>query len=366
MTSDVLRVLHVAQPVDAGVARVLVDLVHDQLGCGWEVWVACPPGGWLPSAAEAAGARVVSWPASRQPGPRLVREVRTLSAVVRSIDPTVVHLHSAKAGLAGRLAIRGRRTTVFQPHAWSFLAAGGVLGAISRTWERWATRWTDLVVAVSAAEASRGVAAGVSAPVVVTPNGVDLQRWRPRDRARARAELGLEPGPLALCAGRIAHQKGQDVLVRAWPLIRTRVPGARLVLVGDGPERQNLMAMGGVGVELHGSVDDLAPWYAAADVVVLPSRWEGMALVPLEAMASGRPVVATDVDGVREALGAEAGAVVPAGALEELVAAVSLRLADPVLCAAEGRAARARAVEQFDVRRCAAAVSTAVATLKGA
>ncbi len=363
--SPEVRVLHVAQPVEAGVARVVVDLVTEQVGRGWEVALACPPDGWLPSAARATGARVLPWRATRQPGPGVPGEVRRLRAVLREVDPDVVHLHSSKAGLAGRLAIRGRRHTAFQPHAWSFLASGGPLGATSRRWEQWAGRWTDLVVAVSDAEAARAAEAGITAPVVVAPNGVDVDRWTPRDREHARAELGLGTGPVAVCAGRLAAQKGQDRLVDLWPDVRARVPGARLVLVGDGPARLALEAAAGPGVELRGASADLAPWYAAADVVVLPSRWEGMALVPLEAMASGRSVVATDVDGVREALGPDAGVVVPAADGAALVEAVSHRLADPALCEAEGAAGRARVLARFDVRRCAAAVGDAVAALAG-
>ncbi|MEX5720533.1 glycosyltransferase [Geodermatophilus maliterrae] len=355
--------LHVTQPVEAGVARVVLDLITDQVGRGWEVWLACPTDGWLPLAARAAGARVLPWHATRQPGPGVVREVRRLSAILREVDPAVVHLHSSKAGLAGRLAVRGRRPTAFQPHAWSFLATGGPLGAASHRWEQWAARWTDLVVAVSEAEASRTAEAGISAPVVVAPNGVDVDRWAPRDRAHARAQLGLGAEPIALCAGRLAHQKGQDILVDLWPSVRARVADSCLLLVGDGPTRQSLEAAAGPGIVFGGASADLAPWYAAADVVVLPSRWEGMALVPLEAMASGRSVVATDVDGMREALEPDAGEVVSAGDRTALADAVSRRLADSALCAAEGASGRSRAVAYFDVRRCAAVVGDAVAAL---
>ncbi|MYS76430.1 glycosyltransferase, partial [Streptomyces sp. SID5926] len=87
-----------------------------------------------------------------------------------------------------------------------------------------------------------------------------------------------------------------------WESVLARVPGARLVLVGDGPDRARLTARAPASVLFTGTVADAAPWYRAADLVVLPSRWEGMALAPLEAMACGRPVVVTDVDGAREGL----------------------------------------------------------------
>lgn len=358
-----MRILHVAQPVDAGVPRVVVDLLTDQVARGWDVALACPPSGWLPEAAAEAGVRVLPWPATRAPDHHVPDEARRLAALVRRARPQLVHLHSGKAGLAGRLAVRGGLPTVFQPHAWTFLAAGGPVGAASLRWERWASRWTDLVVAVSADEERRGREAGVRAPTVVAPNGVDVRRWAPRDRAAARAELGLGEGPVAVCAGRLARQKGQDVLAGVWPQVRARVPGARLLLVGDGPERKALERAAVPGVELRGPASDLGPWYAAADVVVAPSRWEGMALVPLEAMASGRSVVATAVDGAREALGEDAGAVVPQEDAAALADAVVRRLADPDLRRREEAAGRARAVAHFDVRTCAARVGDAVAAL---
>jgi glycosyltransferase involved in cell wall biosynthesis len=358
-----MRVLHVSQPVDAGVARVVVDLVADQVARGWDVAVACPAEGWLPEAARKAGARVAPWSATRSPGPRTVAEAQALSKIVDEFTPAVVHLHSAKAGLAGRLAVRGRLPTVFQPHAWSFEAVDGVMRVASQWWERVGAGWSDLVVAVSDSERSRGGDAGIRTPVFVARNGVDPDRWRPGNRAAARTSLGLGDGPLIVCVGRLTRQKGQDRLIALWPEVRAAVPGASLVLVGDGPDRTVLEAAAGPGVVFAGATDDPEPWYAAADVVVVASRWEGMALVPLEAMACERSVVATDVDGVRETLGLEAGAVVPADDGEALRAALVRRLTDPEMAGREGRAGRARVVSWFNVWKTTAAVADAVERL---
>jgi glycosyltransferase involved in cell wall biosynthesis len=289
--------------------------------------------------------------------------------VISRADPALVHLHSSKAGLAGRLAVRRALPTVFQPHAWSFDAVSGVVAGATRTWERSAVRWTDLIVAVSSEEQARGERAGVRAAYVVAPNGVDVERLQPSDIRPARDRLGLGAGPLAVCVGRLARQKGQDMLVAGWPTVREVVPDARLLLVGDGPDRTHLETIRGEGVELVGGVEDPSLWYAAADVVVMPSRWEGMALVPLEAMACGRSVVTFAVAGVRESLGVDdsgsspAGAVVPEGQPEALLAAVAARLADPAAAAREGLAGRARVTKLFDVRRTAHDLTDRVAPL---
>lgn len=360
------RVLHVSQPVDAGVAVVLADLAEHQCALGWEVHLACPPSGWLVSRLAGSPVHLHAWPAGRSPGAAVPREARALRGIVRTTGPDVVHLHSAKAGLAGRLAIRGRVPTVFQPHAWSFHAADGPLQGASTRWERMALRWTDLLIAVSRGELDEGLRLGIRARrSEVISNGVDTTYFTPADRLQARERLGQSPGPMAVVLGRLARQKGQDLAIDAWAQVRALVPGARLAIVGDGPERPELARALPPGVSLHGAVADPRDWYAAADVVLLPSRWEGMALVPLEAMASGRAVVGFDVAGVAESIG-DAGTTVPSRDIEALADAVAERLGDPALAEQEGKRGRARAEEFFDRSETLARTSEATASLIGA
>jgi glycosyltransferase involved in cell wall biosynthesis len=349
-----LSILHVSQPVDGGVARCVGDLVADQLARGWRVGVACPPGGPLPAFVRAAGAEHHRWPAKRDPGPRAAVETIRLARILRASSPDLVHLHSSKAGLSGRLALRRRRATVFQPHAWSFLAAGGVLRAGALAWERRAASWADAVVCVSEGERRIGDDAGLTATLRVVPNGIDLDAFRaagPEERRDARERLGLGPAPLAVCVGRLSRQKGQDVLVDAWPEVASRVPGAELVLVGSGPDEAALRSRARIVVH-----SDLRDWLAAANAVVQPSRWEGLAYTVLEAMATARAVVATDVAGMREALGEDA----PLVQVEDrrgLAAAVAELLLAPDRADARGRALRERAERVYDVRRATQAMA---------
>ncbi|MBN9737924.1 glycosyltransferase family 1 protein [Pseudonocardia sp. P1] len=353
-----MRVLHVSQPVDAGVAAVVAQLCVSQREQGWEPRVACPDG---PLAARMTGAGIAvgTWCAGRSPGPATLAETRALAGLIRAHDPDVVHLHSSKAGLAGRLALRGRRPTLFQPHAWSFAAVNGTAGSAARRWERFGARWTHRLLCVSDDELAAGRAAGVAGPAVTVPNGVDTDRFRPSSRAAARAALGLPADArIVLCLGRTAEQKGQDLLLHAWPSVRSRHPDARLVLVGDGPRRAAWQSgCSDPTVLWRDTAGDPAPWYAAADVVALPSRWEGMPLVALEAMSAGRPVVGFDVAGLREAVGPDAGEVVAPGDVGALAAALGHRLGPDGRAAREGDAGRARVLERFDVRVMTAAVA---------
>jgi glycosyltransferase involved in cell wall biosynthesis len=347
------RVLHVTQTTITGTARVVADVARSQQEAGWDIRVASPAGeplvGWL----RDAGVPHLRWEATRAPGPATAAEVVRLDRIVRGTAPDLLHLHSSKAGLAGRAAVRGSRATIFQPHAWSFAAVGGAARRATIAWERAAARWADVVLCVSEGERRRGEQAGVAGRYRVVPNGVDLDRFRAGDSAArddARRRLGLDPGPLAVCVGRLSRQKGQDLLLAAWPTVRREVPEAQLVLVGGGdldgdPELPS-------GVAAVGDQPEVTGWLHAADVVVAPSRWEGMSLGVLEAMASGRSVVAAEVEGMAEALGDEGtGALVPPEDSGALVAAVVPRLRDRAGADQEGRAGRARAERCFDVRR---------------
>jgi glycosyltransferase involved in cell wall biosynthesis len=364
-----LTVLHVSQPTDGGVARYVEDAVADQVGRSWRVVVAAPSYGDLARRIEAAGAKHVDWTASRTPGPGSLLDTFRLARIVEREQPALVHLHSSKAGLAGRLAIRGRRTTIFQPHAWSFEAVRGPVRAGALLWERRAARWAAAILCVSEGERRRGEEAGVAAIWRVIRNGVDLEVWPEasrEERSAARRRLALDERPTVVCVGRLSRQKGQDILLRAWPAIVSSVPEAQLVLVGDGPDRESLRRQAGEGVQLVGERADVSDWLAAADVVAFPSRWEGMSIGMLEAMASGRSVVASDVPGAQEALGREAGAVVPPEDTVVLANAIVTRLQDPAQAAAEGRAARESAERSHDLKATTAALGELYEELLGA
>ncbi|WP_211358100.1 glycosyltransferase [Amycolatopsis cihanbeyliensis] len=333
-----------AQPTTGGVARYVAAAAADQRRRGWDVLVACPEGGMLADALEARAVPRLPWSAARAPGRATAAETARLAGIVATARPDTVHLHSAKAGLAGRLAVRGRLPTLFQPHGWSWLAANGTLAHASTGWERLACRWTHRLLCVGEGEAVQGRAAGIGMPLTVVRNGVDLDEFAPAGRPPRRPG-----GPTALCPGRLTRQKGQDVLLAAWPLVRRRCPGARLVLLGDGELAGELRARRMPGVEFVPEVTDVRPWYAAADVVVLPSRWEGLSLTALEAFASGRCVVGNDVPGLAELLDDRCGERVRAGDAAALATAVADRLDDLPRARAEGDAARVHAKE-FDLR----------------
>jgi glycosyltransferase involved in cell wall biosynthesis len=364
-----VAVLHATQPTHGGVARYVAAAAADQLSRGWRVVVACPAGGRLATELRAAGVAWLHWPATRSPGPATVGQVRRLRHLIKQVRPDVVHLHSAKAGLAGRLAVRGSLPTIFQPHGWSWLAARGATARAALAWERHATRWTTVLVCVGEGEAAQARRWRVNIPPVTIRNGIDLECFTPPGRAQraaARSRLGLDQAvPLAVCLGRITRQKGQDVLLAAWPQVRQGCPAAQLCLVGGGDGAVKLRRRPPPGVRFVPPVTDPRPWYAAADVVVLPSRWEGLSLTLLEALASGCCVVIADIPGLAEAVPTGAGGRFRVADPDALASALLPRLTNPQLRLAEGHQA-ARAARAFDVRRTHEHLAQVTAQLAGA
>lgn len=182
---------------------------------------------------------------------------------------------------------------------------------------QWALARARRIVAVSTPLAQRAAELGARPERIdVVPNGIDREAFRPRDKAAARRELGLAPdAPVVLYVGHVTEQKGAFDLVRAFAANR-RLSQVKLVLVGDGAgvaACEELARSAGVAIQLVGAQPHTAipTWLAACDLLCLPSWNEGMPNVVIEALASGRPVVATDVGGISEVLRPGSGELVP-------------------------------------------------------
>ena len=188
----------------------------------------------------------------------------------------------------------------------------------------WALPQAAKIVAVSRALADEVVALGVAREnVEIVMNGVDAELFAPRDRAAARAELGLPAGPLALYVGNLKPEKGVHDLLAAW----AKVPRGTLAVVGGGSIAITGERVIAVGPLPHAQV---TTWMAAADVLVLASHAEGTPNVVLEALASGRRVVATNVGGIPDLITSpELGELVPPRDPDTLARALERALATP-------------------------------------
>ena len=200
----------------------------------------------------------------------------------------------------------------------------------------WSLPRAARVVAVSRALADEVVALGVPRErIALVMNGVDAELFHPRDRGAARTELGLPAGPIALYVGNLKEEKGILDLGAAWQRVAHELPEATLVVVGGGPLEgafDALVAPLGERVRRVGSrpLATIPTWMAAADLLVLPSHAEGTPNVVLEALASGRRVVASAVGGVPDLITSdELGTLVPPRAPDALAAAIVRSLHTP-------------------------------------
>jgi glycosyltransferase involved in cell wall biosynthesis len=298
---------------------------------------------------------------------------RRLRRWIAARQADVVHAHGVRAGALAAMAIASLR-----PRARPALAVtvhnappdSGPARLVYTLLERICARRADVVLCVSADLLARLRRLGAAAEQFDVPAP---QRPAPEDAqvTAARAELGAYGRPVVLAVARLASQKGLDVLIDAAVRWRDRDPQPRTVIAGDGPLSGDLRArarQAGADVMFLGARDDVPALLAAADVVVVPSRWEARALIIQEAMRSGRPIVATRVGGTAELTGTDGALLVPpddAAALADAVAAV---LDDASLAARLGAAARTRSAAfpaEQDAVRAALAVYARLAAHRG-
>jgi glycosyltransferase involved in cell wall biosynthesis len=261
------------------------------------------------------------------------RHAFELRRALREQRPDIVHTHSSKAGVLGRGAsiATGIGARVHTPHTFAFLFGamfGSASRALFRTVERALAARTHRFVAVSEDEARTFERSGIVPPATirVVANGVEVEPWRsaaPIDRR----ELGVPPdAPCAAVVGLLNVAKGQDLALRA--LAQPGLETLHLLVVGTGELEQSYAELArelGVSERAHllGWRDDVPRVLAACDALVLPSRWEGMPYIVLEAMAAGLPVVAARVDGARGVIeSAQCGVLCDVGSVEALADAL--------------------------------------------
>lgn len=356
------RVVQVLTQQHGGPVDHAVDVAVGLVGRGVDSHVVGPT---APGTARAERAGVVWHPVAATSKRDLLGLLR-LAGQLRRLRPDVLHLQDRRAGWVGRAlapALRGTRvvyTLHGVPDALSDLVHGNGRAADRRRrdrlyylhGERWITRWSGAeIVSPSSAVATYAVEHVGLAPerVHVVPNGVDHLRFHPTDRGPTR------PGQLVVAwIGSLEPVKGLDVLVDAL----AGVEGVRVLLAGDGPSRDALvarLAAAGLGdrVELLGRVARPEEVLGRADALLLTSLAESCPMVLLQAMAAGLPALATAVGGVPEVLreGRE-GLLVPAGDAAQVAAALCVLRDDPARRRAMGDAARERVLAAYTLEQC--------------
>jgi len=296
------------------------------------------------------------------------RAVSHLVRLIKETRPHILHTHMAKAGAVGRLAAlasgEARPPVVvhtFHGHVLRHYFDPVRNGAF-RLLERWLARTTTALVAVSPEVRDELVELRVGPPdkFVVVRLGIELaERVGGADvRAEQRRMLGISPDRFVVgWIGRMTAVKRTDDVLRAFRQLRESGVDACLCLVGDGPDRPALerraKALGIMRDTVFlGFQNDVAPFYAAFDALLLPSVSEGTPVSAIEALAAGKPVVATRVGGVPDVVrDGEDGLLAEAGAIDDLAEALGRLARDPALRERMGAAGRERVVARYGVGR---------------
>lgn len=280
---------------------------------------------------------------------------------LRNSKPQIVHTHLFTADTWGRLVARLAGvplvfSTVHSVNSWQ--------GRVHRLVDRTLALFTTRLIACTAQVAEKlHNQDGIDARRIVTlANGVDLQRFADVTPVDIERELGASGGgPWLAVLGRLEPVKGQAYLLECLALLRDQGIEFRCVLIGDGPERESLVEKVtrlqlADRVYLAGFRDEVPAWLAAIDVLVMPSRWEGLPMALLEAMALGKPVVAHAVGGIPDVVrDGQEGLLVPPHHPQQMMQALARLLGDAALRAQMGANALSRVRSHYSAEALARA-----------
>ncbi|MEW6002430.1 MAG: glycosyltransferase [Nitrospirota bacterium] len=286
--------------------------------------------------------------------------VKDIYSLIKHRNIKIVRTHQYHANLYGRLAASMARVPCIIASVHNVYTIDKKIHR--RIINRYLARFTDKIVAVSEAVKDDILRFdGLSEDkVTVIYNGIEKERFLNGNGNLIRSELAISlDAPIIGTVGRLTVQKGQKYLLEAISKIKTKFPRIVLLIVGDGPLKEELKGYSKIlnisdNVLFLGTRRDIPALLAAMDIFVLPSLWEGLCNSLIEAMAAGKAVVATDIAPIREVLDSKkVGIVIPAEDSDAIAASIETLLQKRSLTEALGRAARERAFFSFDIENTA-------------
>lgn len=324
---------------------------------------------WVERGRSSADALFLFPDMRRSPHPLAdIRVLRQLERFIREQGYDIVHTHNAKAGVVGRIAARraGAPIVLHSMHLLSWqdahaqadgLAKRAQAAAQQRIYlrlERYAAKLSDALIMVCESNRQEAIAAGLAPAEKISTiySGIEFDRFqRPVDRAAKCRELGLAPDrPIVGMIGRLSAQKAPLDFVAAAKLALERRPDAQFILVGDGPQADEvaLAVAGEPRIRVLGYRDDVPELYGILDVFALASLWEGLGRALTEAMIMAVPVAATAVNGIPElVIHGETGLLSPPNQPAGLGENIAWLLAHPAEAQAMSRRGQARVLPKF-------------------
>lgn len=364
------RLMHVQLlPILSGVQRVTLDEFTTLPSDRFKLYLVCKSEGPLSVLASKAGAQCDFVPELVRPIAPLAdtRALRRIACIIRRHRPDVLHTHSSKTGILGRVAGRwcGVPVIVHTVHGFAFpYSDSASVRAFYRLLERVAARACDALVVLN--EDDRAIAVDQlripSSKVHLITNGVDTKKYMPRppeERMSLRQTIFGVQSPTTTCigmVGRLWRQKNPLCLVHAARLLLDQgLADFKVFFIGDGELRAQVLQQVEIlslhdHVHLLGWRDDVPALLSGLDICVLPSLWEGMPLALLEAMASGVPVVASQISGNRGLIADSIdGYLFDVNDASALAGKIRRLIEDPAKARQMGAAARSKATSQYNL-----------------
>ncbi len=368
MSRRKIRVLQMIDEASVGGGQMHVLLLSKYLDkTEFDVTIATEPQGYLVDEANKIGVPTLPITISNS------FSVKTLVEMKRQFQQTdfdILHTHGGTAGFWGRAAAMLNRLPSVRIHTYHglhYLSEAYEGRKSFRIADRLALPFTTRVICVCKSDLQKAMAAGIATEKkgVVIYNGIEVETFSHQTkRKELRQTLGVQENEIVVgTVGRLHRQKAQDILLQAFKKVLDQHPNVRLWIVGEGELRSGLERLAhdlGIGERVNwlGGRTDIPELLSAMDVFVLSSLWEGQPIVLLEAMASGKPVVATNVDGIPEIVeNGKSGLLVEAGEVGPLALAMEQLILHPQLREEFAARGKDRISEEFTARHMAGRIA---------
>lgn len=364
-----IRVLELIDDASIGGGPIHVLLLASYLDHDvFDVTIACESRGFLVDEARKRGIRVLPIEMDNR---LRVRTLKSVMQMLRVSEFDILHTHGGTAGFWGRIGSVLVGKPPVRIHTYHGMHYLNEHARHLRAWgqtllERFLLRQTHSAICVCESDYRKGLDAGIVTEKngVIIHYGIEMQKFQQHtQRNGLRAEFGANESTVVFGnIGRLHTQKGQRYLLEAFRTVREEYPDTVVWIVGGGELRDKLEGLArdlGIdsSVRFFGARTDIPELLSVVDVFVLPSLWEGQPLSILEAMAAGKPIIASHVDGIRDILVDGVNALlVPAGSSEQLAMAMTRVIQNRELAPRLSMAAREAFSEKFAAETMAARV----------
>lgn len=356
-----ISLLHLTKVNTLGIRKFLLDLIKYTDREKFDISVACPSDGPLEDDLKRIGIKVKIIEMEREIKPLSdIKSFLDIVSYIRKEKFDIVHTHCSKAGFLGRVAARllGVKGIIYTPNSWFF---DEPMSIIKRKFyiflEKFAAYFGDIIVAVTKEERTAVIQKKITKPdkIVTIYDGIDFSDLdTPVDNSYIFREFGIsETTPIVGMIARLVPQKAPEDYVFAAAKVIQHIPKVRFFLIGDGILRKRVESLiDRLQIRdnfcLTGYRDDIKEFLSILDIVVLTSRYEGLPLILLQAMAIRKPVVITRIKGINEVIDdGKNGIIVPIGDISAISNSIIYLLEHEDMAAIIGRNARKPVERKF-------------------